>query len=283
MSYRRNMGDELLDAERCAQAAADRSGVTVRALAGLAEVRSAAELLNRVWQAQPSDPVVPPAVLRAYEYSGNYLAGAFRGSRLVAAAVGFLSPGDRLHSDVLGVLPGERGTGVGFAVKQHQRAWALRHGLHEVRWTFDPLLRRNARFNLRSLGAEAVAYLPDFYGPLSDGLNVLEETDRLAVHWRLTSRRATQAARRRLPKPDRAVPSGAELAVDHQGTPASATPDAPAQLVAVPADIDLLRANDRPAAAHWRRVVRTALTIALADGYRIADFTSDGCYLLLPH
>ncbi|GAA1961554.1 GNAT family N-acetyltransferase [Kitasatospora viridis] len=279
------MDDQLRDAEHCAHLAAERSGVRVTALAGVAAARAGAELLNRVWAAEEAEPVATTALLRAYEYSGNYVSGAFRGGRLVAAAVGFLGVSGFLHSDVVGVAPQERGTGVGFALKLDQRAWALRHGLAEVRWTFDPLLRRNAHFNLRRLGARAVRYLPDFYGPMSDGLNAFEETDRLAVHWRLGTGRVRAAARREPPAATAAslteAAAGAAVVVADDGAVRVPPPHARARLVAVPADVEQLRGRDRRAAARWRLVVREALTGAAAEGFRIADFTPAGSYLLI--
>lgn len=50
-----------------------------------------------------------------------------------------------------------------------------------------PLVRRNAYFNLVKLGARATDYLPDCYGPMHDGLNRGEASDRLFVEWDLLS------------------------------------------------------------------------------------------------
>jgi predicted GNAT superfamily acetyltransferase len=274
------MNEELREAEEGALAAARRSGVTVSSLEDHAALRAGADLLNRVWRADPSEPVATYPLLRTYVYSGNYVVGAFRGSRLVAIAVGFLGPGGQLHSDLVGVLPDERGKGVGFAVKQHQRAWAIRHGLAEVRWTFDPLIRRNARFNLQRLGASAVAYLHDFYGRLTDGLNALDETDRIAVHWQVCSDRAVRAARGRLPDIDPDALRGGDVVVDSEGNVSEPASGAQVRLVAVPADIEGLAIQDRERSARWRRAVRSGLAGALADGYQITDFSADGSYVL---
>ena len=48
-------------------------------------------------------------------------------------------------------------------------------------WTFDPLVSRNARFNLTKLGAHAVEYLPDFYGAMEDGINSNDEKIHLTL------------------------------------------------------------------------------------------------------
>lgn len=54
-----------------------------------------------------------------------------------------------------------------------------------MRWTFDPLIRRNAHVNLVKLGATVRAYHPDFYGELADVINGSDRTDRFEVGWRL--------------------------------------------------------------------------------------------------
>src|SRR5262249_19079167 len=98
-------------------------------------------------------------------------------------------------SHITGVDRTGQSAGVGYALKQHQRAWALARGIPAVRWTYDPLVRRNAYFNLHKLGAAAREYLPDFYGAMDDGTNTGDTTDRLYVSWEPTSPAAVAAAR----------------------------------------------------------------------------------------
>jgi hypothetical protein len=66
-----------------------------------------------------------------------------------------------LHSHVTGVVDSMRHAGVGRAIKLHQRDWAAERGLDWITWTFDPLVRRNAWFNIAILGADVHSYLPD--------------------------------------------------------------------------------------------------------------------------
>ena len=73
------------------------------------------------------------------------------------------------------------GRSVGFALKVHQRAWALQHDATEIAWTYDPLIRRNAYFNLVKLGAWPAEYLPNFYGGMHDQINGGGDTDRVLV------------------------------------------------------------------------------------------------------
>jgi predicted GNAT superfamily acetyltransferase len=117
-------------------------------------------------------------------------------------------------------------------------------------WTFDPLVRRNAWFNLSVLGARVDGYLVDFYGPIDDAVNAGDETDRLLVTWPVGD------------APE-AEPAGATTAVP------------------TPEDIVELRRADPAAAAAWRRRVRTELGDRLGAGGRVVGFTPAGEYLVV--
>jgi predicted GNAT superfamily acetyltransferase len=276
----------VADAWRCARAAAQRHRIRVVELQDIGEHHAAAALLCRIWRTDSPDSVVNAGLMRAFQHSGNYVAGAYDGDTLVGTAVAFLGTG-HLHSHVTGVDPVRQGGGVGFALKAHQRAWALGRGIDEVCWTFDPLVRRNAYFNLHKLGALATQYLPDFYGEMTDAINAGDATDRLYTSWRLASAPAVAAARGERLDVDVASlrARGARVLVDragaapapgHDGLPGGCRP----VLVAVPADVEALRADDPVLARHWRSAVRAALTSALAAGYRITGMARDGFYVL---
>src|ERR687886_297223 len=130
------------------------------------------------WPMDTTAPDPPEATQAA-------VAAAITGTRLVAASAGFFTapPECALHSHITGVAPTDAHRGIGFALKLHQRAWALARGVRLVVWTFDPLVARNAWFNLAKLGALPTAYLESFYGAMSDGINAGEESDRVLVDW----------------------------------------------------------------------------------------------------
>ncbi|MFE7120890.1 GNAT family N-acetyltransferase, partial [Streptomyces sp. NPDC057654] len=121
--------DEALAA---AQAAARASRTPIRALSTLAELESVQRLYERIWRPDGKVPPITAELLRALSKAGSYVAGAFDGTldggRLVGACVGFFAPpADRaLHSHIAGVADEMHGRHVGFALKLHQRAWALR-------------------------------------------------------------------------------------------------------------------------------------------------------------
>lgn len=262
------------------------SGITVRSLHAHGELRAAARLFEETWAPgdaarSPAAGGVPADLLRAFELSGNYVAGAFDAAgALVGACAGFAAvvpPGSppELHSHVAAVAPSHRRTGVGLALKRHQRSWSLERGFAVVAWTFDPLVRRNAVFNLSRLGARAVRYLENVYGRLDDGINRGEESDRLAVEWQLEAPEVVAAA------------AGVPQVVDASGAPEwtdgpTAGPAAgpPSFRLTVPADIEQLRRVDPAAARAWRRRVREALGRTLAGGGTILGVDETGAYVV---
>lgn len=275
------------DAGTTARAAAATAGVAVGDLRAHDQLAAAADLFDTVWgRPETAGRVLGVELLRALEHAGNQLSGAFRDGRLVAATVAFLGRDDagvHLHSHVTGVVADAQGQGVGWAMKQHQRAWALARGIVEVRWTFDPLVRRNAVFNLAKLGARATAYLEDHYGAMRDARNRGLPTDRLLASWRLDERRVALAAAGRPagPRLDALRGAGATTVLRNDGgEPATAPLGGRLLLVQVPADIEAIRAGDRARAARWSAAVRTTLGAALRRGYRISGCTRDGWYAL---
>ncbi|MFI6291217.1 GNAT family N-acetyltransferase [Nonomuraea sp. NPDC050790] len=244
--------------------------LTIRSIHGTAALERADRLLREVWRtSRGEDPPIPLDLMCAFAHTGGYVGGAFLDDELVGAAAGFLAAGRTLHSHVAGVSALARGRGVGRALKDHQRAWAAERGLDAVSWTFDPLVRRNAYFNLSRLGARVGAYLPDFYGPMSDGINDGGPSDRLFVTW------PTQES------PAPAPVSGDEGIDVVTGTGVvCAARNAPLLRCATPPDVESLRAADPRAARRWREALAEGLGGALERGYRVTGFTRSGWYLL---
>jgi len=227
-------------------------GIEIRELDTVPEVFAAAELLAEVWGGDRSG--MPPNLLRALAHAGNYAVGLYEDDRMIGASVAFFAaPAARsMHSHITGVLPGLRSRGLGRLLKQHQRAWALQRDVGHITWTFDPLVSRNAHFNLRVLGARVTEYLVNHYGAMDDGVNRGDESDRLMVSW--------------------------ALAAPPAPTPAD---DRVAATVAVPRDIEALRRTSPTEAAQWRVRVREAFLAHLAGGLVIGGFDDERGYLLV--
>lgn len=156
--------------------------ITTRVLRDLDEMVAASAVATDVW----GDVALAPVnLLRAYAHSGNPVIGAYDGDYLVGTAFGFLAndPELHLHSHVACVLPSHQHAGVGFAMKQAQREWCRAQSIDWISWTFDPVVGRNAFFNLHKLGAVARQLLPNFYGAMDDDINRGQRTDRLEAWW----------------------------------------------------------------------------------------------------
>ena len=283
----RNTVDGSTVAAAQADAAAARAGVRVVELHALDGLHDAAALYQFVWQTETRAAPVSPDLMRALSHAGGYVAGAYDGDRLVAASLAFHTGGGEagLHSHISAVAPDVQGRDVGRALKLHQRAWALSHGLGTISWTYDPLLRRNAWFNISKLGARAVGYLVDFYGVMQDAQNAGDESDRAVALWSLEAPYVVEAADgvRRSAEVDDLVRSGAVVAVRGvDGAPVtSPVPEhAPCVLVQVPDDIQQLRLSDPALARQWRAATREVLEPLLAGSYVATGFTRSGWYVL---
>lgn len=274
-----------------ARAAAERAGVTVVDGPELdrAALTELADLFGRVWGRDPAmGPIVSAEILWACSHVGSPVAAAVDGDgRLVGGSVGFTGLRDgtpRLHSHLAGVRPDRAGGGIGRALKWHQRAWCLDHGIDTVEWTFDPLVRRNAVLNLVHLGARPTHWFDDLYGAMTDDRNAGLPTDRFLVTWDLFDARVRQAAAGRAAEPriDGLRRAGAVVAldVDPQDAPVSTPTDAPRRLARIPADIEAIRLDDPGLGAAWATAAREAIGGAVRTGMRVTGITRDGWYVL---
>ncbi|MDR2321611.1 MAG: GNAT family N-acetyltransferase [Microbacterium sp.] len=283
--------DDLAEEAALAATAAEaRSGVRIRLLDDMRDLAAVRALYEGIWDTGAANPPVTADMLRALVQAGNYVAGAFddtaAGPELVGACFGFFGPpaARTLHSHIAGTTPAARGRHLGFALKLHQRAWALRRDIDTITWTYDPLIRRNAHFNLGKLAASVGTYLPRLYGSLDDSINRGDETDRILVRWELRSPQVVAAAAHRPLLVDAAAAhaAGAAVAVrpDAADAPRLGALDAETVLVGVPADIEGMRDTDLERAAEWRLAVRDILSALLDDGATVRGFDRDGWYII---
>jgi predicted GNAT superfamily acetyltransferase len=151
-----------------------------------------------------------------------------------------------------------------------------------MRWTFDPLVGRNARFNLTKLGATAEDYLAGFYGQMSDDINAGDDADRLVAQWRLDSPGVVAASEGTAAEPGDPAGGGTVVVlVGPDGDPAYLTDEAGAWC-RVPRDVVELRRTDPRATAEWRTVVRDAFADSFAHGLVATGMTRSGWYRLSP-
>ena len=264
------------DAAREAEA---RCGAKVRELETVHEISLAFELFNRIW-GNDDWGAVPINVMKAMAHSRNYIAGVWQGDQFVGASVAFAwgdLPARALHSHISGVVEGLQGRGIGHALKLHQRAWAAQHGYERITWTFDPLVQRNAWFNLTKLGARIEEYQPDFYGPMNDGINAGDATDRCLAVWDVEPSAP-------IPSNDADRPPAVVLLTCENGdVPVAAadfSPDTPVLSCQVPRDIVELRRSDPDLGLRWRQALRDTMGTAINAGFTASAMTRDGFYIL---
>lgn len=227
------------------------SEIEIRVLTNAAEMASVSTVFQQVWGTVT--PLVETELLCAIAHSGGYVIGAYDSHNIIGASFGFLGRyegAEALHSHVTGILPGVQHSGVGRTIKLHQREWAAERGIPWITWTFDPLVRRNAWFNIEVIGGHIAEYLDNFYGVMTDSINGTDESDRLLVAW----------------PTDESVPRPAP------------PEDATTIEIATPDDVVKLRRTDPQAADAWRVRLRAELGGALARGGVVTGFTRDGAY-----
>jgi len=217
-----------------------------------------ADLFDKVWDVKS---MVSPEIMTASLHNGGYGSVIYIDSRPVGAAfalVGRALPGlngPNLHSHATGVLPEFVGKGIGEMIKRHQWDWAKENGFDTITWTFDPLVRRNAHFNVIKLGATVLGYHQNFYGELDDGINAGEQSDRVLVRWNVAGVAAPQAN-------------------------TFVEPSQTAVVIETPADIEQLRKTDRVQSDGWRAGQRAAFESAQLSGLSVVGLSNDFSYVL---
>ena len=229
---------------------------STRSLVSLSDINQAREIFDRTW-APANSTEVTPNLLQAMVHSGSYLSGAFIDNKIVGAAFAFpaTNGGLHLHSHMTAVLPEFRDQGVGYSLKIDQWNWAKKKNYSHLSWTFDPLVRRNAKLNIAKLGVDISAYFPNFYGDMPDALNAGDESDRLMVSWRT----------------DIDAPKARELITKRE------TGDI---LIEIPEDIVAIRSKNQSESMKWRRQVREQFLAAFEKNGKVVGFSANNEYVV---
>lgn len=217
--------------------------ILYRDLAGLDEFRAAQQMQQAVWG--DDDQPDPADLMMVVQSEGGIVAGAFDGERLAGYVFGFPTADPRvLHSHRLAVLPDWRGAGIGAGLKRYQRDWCQARGIAIMRWTYDPLVIRNAHLNIASLGAIGQRYLVNYYGS-GGSYQAGVETDRIVAELHIPDRPPTTVQAR----------------------------------VTVPREFDRLQRDDPAAAIRARAASRKAMTALFDQGLVIVGFdAASGSY-----
>ena len=232
------------------------SEIKIRPLLTIDDQSMGRAVFDHTW-AMDAGTEITPNLLQAMVHSGAYLSGAFIGNECVGAAFAFpaTTGGLHLHSHMTAVLDKFRDRGVGYLLKIDQWYWAKKNNYKEITWTFDPLVRRNAKLNLLKLGADIASYHPNFYGDMPDALNAGDESDRVLANWRVVD--DNPVSRNEIIEP---------LANDI--------------LIAIPEDIVAIREKDLAENLKWRHKVRDQFVEALAKGGKVVGFSQNSEYVV---
>lgn len=251
-------------------------GIVVRTLTTNAEYDEAVALQDEIWGAGFTDRV-PASILRVAQKVGGVTAGAFDAqNRMLGFVFGLtgVRDGRPVHwSDMLAVREEARGKQLGEKLKNYQRDLVRAVGVEIMFWTFDPLVARNAHFNLNRLGARIAEYIPNFYGSNTGSiLHGALPTDRFVAEWQLAS--ADRKTRDAAPQRKRPTADLARTAVVENGRVrvVEPLPDATRVLVPVPRDIEALLGASQDAALAWRLATREAILHYLSLGYQVTAF-----------
>lgn len=256
-------------------AAAAAANVELRLIESHAEIEEAFDVMVATWG---EHQLVPSELFRAFQESGNVLQGAFAGDEMIGFSMGFYgrdAEGWHLHSHMVAVRPGLRSKGVGYALKLGQRAEVLGEGVSRIRWTYDPLISRNAYFNLGKLGAVADGFAREFYGLMDDKLNAGDRSDRLVIRWDVD----------RPPEDEGVEAEGGSVVLDRAGSferpePGEiAEPSSRPALVHIPREYAAIRKSDPELARRWRDAVAEAIEACMRAELVARSFTRDSAYV----
>ncbi|WP_314147250.1 hypothetical protein [uncultured Leifsonia sp.] len=227
------------------------------------DFRAAAELYTRVFGYERPEFSLNPNLLSALARNGGSAVGVRgAGDELIGFAYGFAGRDDRgrdfHYSQAAVVDAAHQGEGIGRMLKERQREVALGWGHRTMRWTFDPVLSRNAHFNFSSLGADGIGFVRDYYGRPG--------TDRIVVEWTLTDRADPVVDLRRVAAPALGRSDWGRVSRGTVTRPDGTVQDA--AWLAVPAFSLALSDDEEERASHdlLRLHVRDALEALLAEG-----------------
>lgn len=249
--------------------------------------------------------IVPSHMLKAVSERGGLTLGSWLGNSLVgfvfsvpAFETPILSGGFYYLSHMAAVLPEYQNQGIGAALKRAQWQAALERGIKKIVWTFDPLLSRNAYFNIVRLGGICTTYHTDFYSPEPfNGQKI--PSDRFDLTLNVNDARVQEAMSDKSGQKlslDDYFSQGAEVVnpIKFNAAGFPLVPDQPwimselsatlglaplpedlspdIYLVEIPADYPAIRMTEPALALKWRLHSRALFTELFARGYLATDF-----------
>jgi predicted GNAT superfamily acetyltransferase len=228
--------------------------ITVRECTTIEEFDGCAYLQREAF-GLPDLEISPRRHLIVSRAAGGWTLGAFVAERMVGFVhhLAAVRANNEIfgYSHVMAVAKDYQNKGVGARLKWAQRERALGEGRKLIKWTWDPMMSRNAHFNLNRLGAIVETYSDNFYGMdynLDQAIGL--PSDRLSATWHLDSERV------------RALAAGSTARIDA----------VPAAMIAIPSEWTALVKQDPQRARDEQARVRTEFNKAFDQRLICAGF-----------
>lgn len=264
--------------------------VEYRFLHDTEELEDFIDLQCIIWD-MDSRNAVPSNIMHALILSGGVAIGAYDAGQAIGMSLGLpWRQGDQwgIWSHMTGVHPDYQDQGIGFDLKQRQRDWAIGKDYKTIRWTFDPMQRLNANFNLHILGVTSRIYHIDLYGDTLGELNAGLPTDRLEVVWQLEDRRVLMLSRRQTPAAfvDDYFDEAFLIRLGDDGRlyiNPSLSLSYKTYFIEIPYDVMALKQADLPKANEWLMALRQLMQEMFRRDYAAVDFIVQGrrCWYVL--
>lgn len=270
------------------------SDITLREVREDREYQACVDLQKATWGDCPGEIIYRTTFLISQKV-GGITAGAFDAeNRMLGFVFGLTGIQNKrpVHwSHQLAVRREYQGQGLGRRLKLYQRQLLLDMGIEIMNWTYDPLVARNAHFNLNRLGVHIKEYVIDIYGEapgdiLSRGIG----TDRFIVEWRMAEEHAVKTIHGKRERAERASADGPILntTINPEGTVTpvdSKLDEHPVVRIEVPNDILAIQNASLDLAARWRANTRRVFTHYIRRGYGVDSFyrepDSQRCFYVL--
>jgi chorismate synthase len=249
--------------------------IAIRTLTSQKDLDACVALQEETWGSDFPE-MASTGILKIVQKVGGIAAGAFdTNEQLVGFVFGIsgVRNGTQAHwSHMLAVVGEHQNSGLGRTLKEFQKTSLLEMGISRMYWTFDPLVARNAHFNLNRLGVQIESYVESMYGEGDRGkLDSVIGTDRFIADWNLE--RDPPSSPILLPESIQTVNTDFS---NGEPTPRD-TSNAGGEVayVEIPEEIGELKAEDPTKAKAWRSSTRQAFGTLLTDGYRVTGFARD--------
>ncbi len=254
------------------------AGVIIERVNTIEQANVCRELVKQVWG---PDDTCSAAQMWLHSVYGGILLLAYMDQQPIGFLYSFpaLYRGEWvLWSHETAVLPDYLHFGIGYQMKIEQKRMASELGYHTIAWTFDPLVSRNAHFNLNKLGASIVEYKVNVYGITeNDPLNQDLPTDRLVAIWSVQ-----EMAQAPLFKLDMAFDIPVLITLSKNGEPEIQEsfyrefPDSVA--TRIPYRIDKMLLEQPEVSLRWRLAFRGISQLLFEKGYEIKQFIPTASY-----